>query len=286
MTYSNIHLGGSAVAAAYPATLPQAAGVERAKTARECDAALQSRVVAVPDLLPETRQAMWRLFSQYYVEVSRDAFLKDLEAKHHVILIRERTGRMLQGFSTLQTYKREVMGRRFGVIFSGDTVVAREYWGQSRLQRAFLRYIVNYKLQNPFIPVYWFLISKGYKTYMLMSRNYPEYWPRHEKPTPPWEAAVIDQLATEKFGEAWKPERGVLEFERCPCRLKIGVAPINEELRERYPEVRFFEQKNPGHAKGDELCCIGLINPQLWIHYLGKLAKKKLAKRLASNGAR
>jgi hypothetical protein len=55
------------------------------------------------------------------------------------------------------------------------------------------------------------------------------------------------------------------------------VAPIDDELRQKYPEVGFFEQKNPGHLQGDELCCLGLIHPHQWFYYLSKLGKKRLA---------
>lgn len=226
-----------------------------------------------------TREEMWRLFSQYYTEVGRGAFLHDLAGKDHVILLRDHA-RALKGFSTAQGYVREVQGRRIGVVFSGDTIVDREYWGQTVLQRAFLRYIVRFKLRHPFTPVYWFLISKGYKTYLLMARNFPVYWPRHDMETPAWERAVLDSLAREKFGASWRPDLGILRFERCLGRLRGSVAPIDDELRARYAEVRFFEQKNPGHAEGDELCCIGLINPFQWLYYLGRLGYRRVRRVL------
>jgi hypothetical protein len=37
--------------------------------------------------------------------------------------------------------------------------------------------------------------------------------------------------------------------------LRSGVAEITEQ-RLRDPHVRFFAERNPGHASGDELCCI------------------------------
>jgi hypothetical protein len=248
--------------------------------------ALSARIIAVEALYPETREAMWRLFCRYYTEVGREIFFSDLAQKSHVILIRERVDHEVKGFSTIQTYDAEVDGRRVAVLFSGDTIVDREYWGQTALQRAFLRFIIQYKLSHPLTPVYWFLISKGYKTYLLLSRNFPTYWPRHDRETPPWEQALIHKLAGEKFGDTYVPADGVLRFETCPCRLKQGVAPIDDQLRARYPEVRFFEQKNPGHSDGDELCCIGLINPTLWISYLAKLGWRKARKaRKALRGA-
>jgi hypothetical protein len=250
--------------------------VAQTRTAKEIGAGLQSQILSAATLDPGTRQSMWNLFSQYYANVDRDVFEKDLSEKNHVIVIRERRGKAVQGFSTLQTFTKEVMGRRFGVIFSGDTIVARQYWGQTLLQKAFLRYIMQYKLSHPLMPVYWFLISKGYKTYLLMARNFLEYWPRYERPTPPWERAALHRLASDKFGDSWQSERGVVVFDKCPGKLRGEVAPIDEALRQRMPQVRFFEQINPGHAAGEELCCMGLVNAQLCAYYLQKLGRKKL----------
>jgi len=248
---------------------------DRGSKMRSRSLRLKSQVVAVRDLLPETRDSMWALFQRFYADVSRDTFDRDLAAKNDVILLRDSGDRSLEGFSTIQVYDRVVMGRRFIAVFSGDTIISPDYWGQTALQRAFLGYVMRVKLTHPFVPVYWFLISKGYKTYLLLARNFPEYWPRHDAATPAWQHAVLDRLASEKYGEAWKRERGVLQFTHGEGRLRSGVAPIEASLLER-DDVRFFVEKNPGHASGDELVCIGRVGPSLWTAYMSKLSRRAL----------
>jgi len=237
---------------------------------------LSSSIVAVPRLDDATRQEMWELFSSYYCESSYETFVEDLEHKDHVIVLRSRADGSLGGFSTLQCYKTELHGRRAVVVFSGDTLVAIQHWGQTALQNAFFRYIIWAKLSHPLCPVYWFLITKGYKTYLLLSRNFPVYWPRHERSTPAWESALLDTLATEKFGDRWVPERGVLKHMEDSGRLREGVAPVDEEISALRPDIHYFVTKNPGHAEGDELCCIGLVNPTMWANWLRRLTHKKL----------
>jgi hypothetical protein len=41
-------------------------------------------------------------------------------------------------------------------------------------------------------------------------------------------------------------------------RLRPGVADLTPQ-RLRDPHVRFFVERNPGHAGGDELCCLAPI---------------------------
>ncbi|MCA9774194.1 MAG: hypothetical protein KC466_17385, partial [Myxococcales bacterium] len=237
---------------------------------------LTSKIVPVRDLDPRLHDEMWAVFSRYYEGVTRESFEKDLAPKDHVILLFDAERGSVQGFSTLQVTVTEVRGRRVVSLFSGDTIVDAAYWGQNALQKAFYRYIVRTKFAHPFTPVYWFLISKGYKTYLLLSRNYRVYWPRHDRPTPAWETAVLDRLAGERFGDDWRPELGIIRFSQCNTRLHAGVAPVDAEIL-AYPDIRFFVERNPGHCDGDELACLGLIDFRLFISWPLKLARRAAA---------
>jgi hypothetical protein len=236
---------------------------------------LVARTVPVPALSGEEREELWGIFSRYYADVSRDRFERDLACKQEVVLLRDSGDRSLQGFSTLEVYRRRHRGRRFVAVYSGDTIIEEPYWGQTALQRAFFRFLLATKLRQPHLPVYWFLISKGYKTYLLLARNVPHHWPRHDRPTPTAEQAVLDDLARDKFGAAYDAATGVLRFEVCQGRLKDGVAPIEAGLLAE-PEIRFFVTRNPGHARGEELCCLGAVDLALPAHFMARQAHKAL----------
>lgn len=233
---------------------------------------LVARVVPVAQLDPPTREAMWSLFAAHYDGATRATFARDLEDKRKVILARDGGDGSIQGFSTLTWDVHRHEGRAFVAIFSGDTIVAPAYWGQKALQNAFGRAITRVKLAHPFTPVYWFLVSKGYKTYLLLTRNFAEHWPRHDRATPPWHRGALDALARARFGAAWDPSRGVV---RAPekDRLKPGVAPLADALLAR-ADVRFFHEANPGHADGDELACLGRVGFGSWARYLGKQLRR------------
>lgn len=234
---------------------------------------LTAEIASVPGLHPTAVDEMWRVFSRYYADVSRQTFERDLQKKNDVILLLDSGDRSLQGFSTLQVYEEEIDGRPFVAVFSGDTVLEEAYWGQSALQATFVRYVIKVKLKNPLRPVYWYLISKGYKTYLLLARNFARYYPRHDAPTPRFEKRILDLLSVHKYGDAYVPAEGVLRFEECQGRLKQGVAPIDTGLLER-PDIRFFVHRNPGHAKGDELCCLGRVDSGLLTKFTSRLFAK------------
>ena len=240
---------------------------------------LRAITIAIPDLRSDKQDSMWEVFSRYYDDVDRSRFESDLSEKSDVILLYDTGDRSLQGFSTLQLIPGTFDGRPYLAIYSGDTIINEGYWGQTALQRSFTRYVLWQMVTHPTLPVYWFLISKGYKTYLLLSRNYVEHWPRWEEPTPPFQKGVIDQLSQNKFGDAWKPDLGVLQFATPQGKLKESVAEIDEDLLRQYRDIQFFNTANPGHREGDELCCLGRVNPAFILHFAQRTTRKVLGIR-------
>jgi hypothetical protein len=217
--------------------------------------------------------ALWRLFEAHYADVDEATFVADFRAKDDVILLEDGAP---QGFSTLKEVRVEVDGRAHVGMFSGDTVLARPYWGTRALGRAFLAHLVRRRLRVPTLDYWWVLISKGYKTYLLMANNFPEHWPRHEVPTPPGTRAVMDAFARALFADAWRAERGVVRWDAPRGRLRPGIADVTPELAASRPRVAFFEASNPGWAEGDELVCLARMNVGLPFTYGWKVLRDSL----------
>jgi hypothetical protein len=235
---------------------------------------LGAETVPVSTLDPATRHALYTLYRDHYERTDERRFFADLDDKHDVILLRDLADGALAGFSTQHV---STLGPTV-IVFSGDTIIAPAYHGQSALQRAFVRYVLEVARQHRGAAVYWFLISKGYKTYLLLSRNFPSYWPRFDQPTPPAIQRLMDQAATTRFGAAYDPRTGVVRFDPPGPRLADDVAPLPSDPA---PDVAFFAARNPGHADGDELCCLGRID--LWLGFaFGRRLGAKVLRRLAA----
>ncbi len=245
---------------------------------------LYSETLNLAEVDSATREAMWLLFERYYADVQRSTFDADLAKKTHVVLLFDSGDQSLQGFSNVEVYRRKLHGRYRRIIFSGDTIIEYGYWGQGVLQRAYVSLFLKLKLAHPLEPLYCFILSNGYKTYLLMTRSYPEHWPRHDRATPPARKALLDALAYEKFGDAYDACRGVLQVGSAAGRLRSGVAPISPLLLE-HPEIRFFAQKNQGHVHAEELCCIAPVNFVAPLRYLGSRALRRLRARSAGSVA-
>jgi hypothetical protein len=218
---------------------------------------LQGRTVAVRNLDESTRRTAFGLFARAYEGADWPRFLSDLEEKQHVILMRDLQTGELKGFSTVSVRVEATDRGKAIIVFSGDTVIDRDYWGQKVLHRQLSLLFLRVQLQNPLRPVYWFLVSKGYKTYLGLINNFPISIPRHERPDDPWMRRLLDRLAGARFGSTYDDSTGIA-VNVAHERVRQGLAPIDASALAN-PRVLFFVERNPGHARGDELACLGLV---------------------------
>jgi hypothetical protein len=218
-------------------------------------------VADVPALTPAQRARMLELMVHCYDGVDPVRFAADLAGKQHVLLL-EDGGGGLQGFSTLRVADESVEGRPVRILFSGDTVIHPDHWGSKALQEGFVAFAMQQKLRQPFTPLYWLLLSKGYRTYLLLTHYFPRGFPRRDREPPPSLRALRDRVATAWWGAQYDAATEVLRFTEARDRVKVGVGTLSDDALED-PDVAFFAARNPGWADGDELVCLAELDAQL-----------------------
>ena len=218
--------------------------------------------------------AMYGLFSQYYGNANADIFLRDLSGKNGAIIVRERGSKTIRGFTTIKRLELKDGSRKAIGVFSGDTILHPDFWGNRALKDGFARHVVSVMLTSPLTRVYWLLISKGYKTYMLMAQNFRNYYPRHDKPNDERLKTLTRQYVDILFPGKFDPERGILDFGEGAQHLHPDVAPITPEMSRSVPAIAHFEKCNPHWAKGHELPCIAEVSMALVLQYFRKQRRK------------
>lgn len=215
---------------------------------------LRSRVVSQASLSDGQRRRMLALMEASYEGIDVDRFFADLAAKDFVIVLEDNTG-TLMGFSTLLVREEQLDGRTVDLVFSGDTVIDPAHWGSKALQTAFGRFCLERKLKHPRRRLYWLLLSKGFRTYLLAVNYFPRTFPKpHASPS----SSVIafrDRVATSLWGNAYNPLTEVLHYDVPRDRVRAPLSPPPKDALDN-EAVRFFLHKNPGHADGDELVCL------------------------------
>jgi hypothetical protein len=219
---------------------------------------LAGSVVPRASLSAAERAEMYRLFETYFAGTSREQFEADLAEKETVVLLRTAESETIQGFSTLMRIEALVDERNIVAFFSGDTIVAREYWGEPELSKLWSGTVFaeadRIRAKNPETRVYWFLICSGYKTWRFLPVFFREFYPHPEAATPAKIQKILDALGERKFGAEYCKETGVVRL-RSATPLREGVADVTEP-RLRDPRVAFFVRMNPGYLQGDELACL------------------------------
>lgn len=241
---------------------------------------LTFKIQSIQDVGRADIERMQKLFLNYYDLPNPEDFFRDFQKKDHVIVLRDKKTGEIQGFSTQKIITHEIQGRIYQGVFSGDTLVDKEYWGDPALGFGFFCYLMKINLRHPTQKVYWHLISKGYKTYLLLTNNFDSYYPRFERETPPFEQALIDSFSQQLYPHAFKKELGLLQFEGPHERLKAEVAPITEELRKKNAKIDFFATRNPHWSRGDELVCLGEFHLLLPFNHAKKVVSRNLKRLL------
>ena len=217
-------------------------------------------VVPLARLTAEARDRMYVLLTTYFAGTCRGRFDADLAEKESVVLLRDRDTEEIQGFSTFMRIEISVDERDIVAFFSGDTIVATQFWGESTLSRLWSQTVFAEAdcivAKRPSTPVFWFLICSGYKTYRFLPVFFRKFYPNPETRTPDDFQRILDTLGRAKFGNRY--DAGVVRLEQA-APLRPGVADITEQ-RLRDPLVAFFSSRNPGHSQGDELACITAIS--------------------------
>lgn len=216
---------------------------------------LKGEVRPIKDFKDEEISRMFDLMNTFYDSMVKEVFLKDFYAKDFCLVLYAEDE--LVGFTTQKVMEFDVDGKTIRGVFSGDTIIHKEYWGDPELFRVWCKFWFEYSkdIDN----FYWFLICKGYKTYRILPLFWQRYYPSVNEETPEFEKKIIDAYATAIYPDEYNPKTGVIEYRKEKDKLKAGVADIGErELRRK--EVRFFVDKNPGYINGNDIACLAKLD--------------------------
>jgi hypothetical protein len=205
---------------------------------------------------------VWTLTRGFY-ETDRAFVEETLKVHQRLVLFRSASARALVGMAAVDVLPLEFRGQRLAAIYTSHVLLDERYRGQNLIQRIGFRTFLRTRLRFPLRPIFWFFDTFSYKSYLLMTRNFRDFWPRHECVTPDWERGLMDELAARFHGAAWRPERGVA-VRSGRKRLRAGTAPV-DSLLAGSRDAAFFARANPGHAEGDMLGCLCPLDATNWL---------------------
>lgn len=216
-------------------------------------ARLHGRVVSRTDLHRDTRAEMFRLLATHFDGADRFTFEADLAEKHWAILLEDDDG-AIRGFSTLLFYETDAPGRTVSVVYSGDTIVDRGWWGSPALARTWIRAVREIGRVSEGAELYWLLLTSGFRTYRFLPVFFQSFYPRYDGADAHTLEPLLDTLAAERFGSRYDRDNRCVRFAR-PQVLTPELLELPDG-RTVDPHIAYFLARNPGHSLGDELACL------------------------------
>jgi hypothetical protein len=229
------------------------------------------RIIPIVEVKPADILSMYDLMGRHYNNVFKEKFIRDFNVKDGVIALYDEH-LMIKGFSTYRVHETEYQKERIKIIFSGDTVIDVSCWGKSALFEGFIELMVKTYLATE-LPLYWLLITKGFRTYQIPVLYFKEFYPCFNRLTPAREANIIHKICREFFGNDWHENEQVIKCNPPADYLKTEFAKVDEH-KFRNQHVQFFLDKNPGYIIGNEMPCLTLIHPTNFSKLTLKYAKK------------
>jgi hypothetical protein len=119
---------------------------------------------------------MYELMEQSYDHVNYQTFVHDLSNKDYVGLLFDKF-KVIQGFTTFGINPKGTGTAQYSIIFSGDTIISPHHWGTQEMMRGWGISVGKIMASDITKTWYWFLLSKGHRTYMYLPLFFNENYP-------------------------------------------------------------------------------------------------------------
>jgi hypothetical protein len=207
------------------------------------------------------QERMFELMRSNYDFVTKDNFLFDLNQKQYIGLLRD-AEQIIQGFTTFAINPKNCGTSEYNILFSGDTIISPEHWGSLELIRGFCQSVGQFIATDMQKKWYWYLLSKGHRTYMYMPLFFESYYPSVVPSAVDAElAAIADAVSQRLYPKYWQKAAGTLKFDTKMGQLTPELAAATFQKAKKQ-HVAFFLKQNPKFYEGEELVCITPLHPE------------------------
>ena len=127
------------------------------------------------NLTQSSIERMYCIMEQNYSSISFPSFKNDLKNKQFIGLLKD-IDNQIQGFTTYAINPFGLGNSEYNILFSGDTIISPPYWGSQELAKGWCTTVGGLISGNPEKKWYWFLLSKGHRTYLYLPLFFKKYY--------------------------------------------------------------------------------------------------------------
>lgn len=206
-------------------------------------------------------------FYSRFSERDRDKFVDQLRLQPDIFLYRDRGG-ALRAFGCVEVIEMPHDGQTYGLLYTKWAAVDPAFRGQRLLHVQGLRALLRFRLIHPTTPVYWYLWTSSYKSYLVLARNFVDRWPPHSEPWPPLEAALLRKALLHHGVRDYDPLTGLIRRDGA-TRYVDHVG--NDPALLQDPDAAFYAAINPNQAGGDTVACLARLDARNVAYLAGRV---------------
>lgn len=206
-------------------------------------------------------EEIW-LFHKNYVERSKEAYLKKLQSSDEILRIRRYNGELV-GLVVVEYLDVTLRGKHTRIIYTPWSVLNKEFRGLNLIQKSGLRCFAKQRLAHPFSEIYWLYTASTFQSYLLMTRNMTDYWPRVGLRPGPVIEELVQHTMQQSGEERWDADTWVIRRKEHSVRYLEGIVEETPNVS-HVPDIQEYATLNPGQWKGDTLLCVVPLHTQNW----------------------
>lgn len=225
------------------------------------ESGLHHKLFSVEEIGTAHRERMFQLMADNYDNMSADIFYKDLNNKQLAGLFFDEK-EVLQGFTTYAVNPKSSGGLDYHIVFSGDTIISPAHWGSRMMMQAWCHTIGQIIATDPTKKWYWYLMSKGHRTYMYLPLFFTDYFPAI-KPSPINAKLkhIVAEVSLKLYPKYWLAEEGIIRFEKRMGELKPEL--VEEPTRRKTSRMLlFFWKEKPRFLPGRGIGLLARLHPE------------------------
>ncbi len=221
-----------------------------------------------PTLTTEYLRDMWVLYSRYH-DVDQRSFFYEMGSNDYYALYTN--GKKLIGFTGFRYRKINTEHGTCQAIQISQTVMDKNFRGQSLVPRTCLSLFIKHYLRYPFRPLYAWCDAVSFKPYLMFANEVENFYPTAIEETPVKIKSVLAQLGNHHYGVNYNPKTNVVrKFQKV---INDDTTTITEEDLEN-PHIAFYNKQKLDHIHGNGFLVIAPINFRNMLFLIKKIIAK------------
>lgn len=201
-------------------------------------------------------QEIWDFYAKY-AKRDKDAFIESLK-KTSVVGRCFNDDKHIVAFWAITYIDVSEGKRRIRAFHVNWAAIDKAYRGYRILHITGICTFFKNRLKHPFTSIYWMFTATTYMSYLLITNNCKEYFPRIDRKTPDYLLRMSKAFSKDLDGLVWDDEGAVLKRNYEVQYTEGLVSELAE--KDSNPDIDAYRKLNPHQERGDSLVCIAPLN--------------------------